>query len=132
MIHLVTDLSHFFQLLAKYLKSTSIHYFWIVLLKIFQFQIFSRTVTVLLSTTQEWLTLLDQRKNVHCILFDVQKAFDTVPHKQLLSRLKDLQIDPTLLTWFHSYLCNRKQRVVLNGVTSESVNVISGVPQGSI
>ena len=37
-----------------------------------------------------------------------------------------------LLQWFESYLLGRSQRVVLNGCSSTSINVRSGVPQGSI
>ena len=36
------------------------------------------------------------------------------------------------MTWLHNYLADRRQSVVVNGATSDSSHVISGVPQGSI
>ena len=67
-----------------------------------------------------------------CIFFDFQKAFDTVPHKNLMDKLRQLEFHPLILKWIHSYLRNRKQHVVVNGVASSSVPVISGVPQGAV
>ena len=96
------------------------------------FQQKKSTVTALLSVTRDWLTSLDQRKDVHCVFFDLKKAFDTVPHRRLMSKLKELHLHPILLTWVHNYLCGREQGVIVNGETSDPVHVISGVPQGSV
>ena len=38
----------------------------------------------------------------------------------------------SVLKWFKNYLSNRKQRVVLPGITSDWVYILAGVPQGSI
>ena len=43
-----------------------------------------------------------------------------------------LGMDPYIMTWLHNYQANRGQSVVVNGATSDSSHVISGVPQGSI
>jgi len=43
-----------------------------------------------------------------------------------------LGLDPYIMTWLHNYLADRRQSVVVNGATSDSSHVISGVPQGSI
>ena len=90
------------------------------------FQRKKSTVTALLSVTQDWLTLLDQRKDTHCVFFDLQKAFDAVPHRKLMCKLEKLHL---LLTWLHNYLYGRD---IVNGETSDPVKVISGVPQGSV
>ena len=90
------------------------------------------TVTALLSVTQDWLALLDQRMDTHCVFFDLQKAFDTVPHRKLMCKLETLHLHPVLLTWLHNYLYGREQNVIVNGETSDPVKVISGVPQGSV
>ena len=67
------------------------------------------------------------------IYFDFAKAFDTVNHDLILSKLKyQYSIDGRMLKFFKSYLFNRTQRVVLDNCTSDTVDVLSGVPQGSI
>ena len=43
-----------------------------------------------------------------------------------------MQVDPYLLRWTHIYLSNRSQSVVVNGVQSNPLTVISGIPQGSV
>ena len=64
------------------------------------------------------------------ILIDLQKAFDTVDHGILLSKLETVGV--TSVTWFKSYLSNRKQCVEVNGVQSDFLPITCGVPQGSI
>ena len=96
------------------------------------FQSGRSTVTSLLATTHDWHRFLDQRKDVMCVFFDFQKAFDTVPHRRLMTRLVELGIHPTLLAWLCSYLSRRCQHVVVNGQSSSSKYVLSGVPQGSV
>ena len=54
---------------------------------------------------------------VGMLLLDVQKAFDCVNHEILLKKLNALGIDPT---WFSSYLSNRKQCVMINGIVSDA------------
>ena len=66
------------------------------------------------------------------IYFDFAKALDTVNHDLILSKLKyQYSIDGRMLKFFKSYLSNRTQRVVLDNCTSDIVDVLSGVPQGS-
>ena len=67
------------------------------------------------------------------IYFDIAKAFDTVNRDLLLSKLKfQYHIEGCMLKFFKNYLKNRRQRVVLDNCISNSVEVLSGVPQGSI
>ena len=62
----------------------------------------------------------------------MSKAFDKVPHCHLLQSLVAVGVSGQLLKWFESYLSDRTQKVVLNGFSSVSLLVHSGVPQGSI
>ena len=63
---------------------------------------------------------------------DISKAFDRVYHPALLHKLAYAGITGQLLAWFHSYLRNRTQRVVINGGASSWGNIEAGVPQGSV
>ena len=65
-------------------------------------------------------------------LFDLTKAFDRVPHGPLLLKLRFVGITGPLLSWLRSYHADRTQVVAVHGVTSNTVPVISGVPQGSV
>ena len=53
-------------------------------------------------------------------------------HEGLLFKLKQNGIEGSTLSLLSSYLSNRKQRVILNGFTSEWASIESGVPQGSV
>ena len=67
------------------------------------------------------------------IYFDFAKAFDSVNHDLLLSKLKSLySVDGLLLNFIKNYLKGRNQSVVIGGHISEQLPVLSGVPQGSI
>ena len=69
---------------------------------------------------------------LHFFLIAMLKAFDKVPHPNLLHSLSAIGVTGPLLQWFESYLTNRSQSVVLSGHSSSLAPVRSGVPQGSI
>ena len=75
---------------------------------------------------------LDMGKEVRVVFCDVSKAFDRVWHKGLLCKLKAAGVSGSLLSWFNSYLSERRQRVILPGTQSEWNYTHAGVPQGSI
>ena len=75
------------------------------------------TETAVLKVVRDILLKLDNRKVVLITLLDLSAVFDTVDHKILLDRLSNMYgIQNTALTWFHLYLDNRGQSVVINGI----------------
>ena len=66
------------------------------------------------------------------IFLDLAKAFNSVNHKLLLKKLKNVGIRGNLLRWITSYLDNRNQLVRNSLMCSDKYKVKSGVPQGSV
>ena len=66
------------------------------------------------------------------IYLDFRKAFDTVPHKRLLSKLWGYGVRGQVLKWVEDFLSDRYQYVSVNDKTSQKIPVTSGVPQGSV
>ena len=66
------------------------------------------------------------------VLIDLRKAFDTVDHVRLLSKLPNHGIENKELCWFESYPFGRTQIASYDGVLSESQAIYCGVLQGSI
>ena len=63
---------------------------------------------------------------------DFSKAFDRVPHRRLLSKIKAHGIGEKVLEWIRGWLTSREQRVQINAKKSEWGNATKAVPQGSI
>ena len=86
----------------------------------------------LISLVESIHSSFDIKLEVRSVYLDMSKAFDKVWHEGLIFKLKQNGIDGKLLVLFESYLCNRKQRVVINGSESEWGIIDAGVPQGSV
>ena len=86
----------------------------------------------LVSLTETVKNTLDNKRFGCGIFIDLQKAFDTVNHKILLSKLEHYGVRGCALEWFGSYLSDRKQYVYVNGSNSNLLSVTCGVPQGSV
>ena len=70
---------------------------------------------------------------VNGVLFlDLKKAFDTVDHAILLTKLRYYGVETASINWFTSYLENRQQVCYANDITASIDYVTCGVPQGSI
>ena len=69
---------------------------------------------------------------VGVVFLDISKAFNTVNHDLLLSRLQDFDLDSVTCQWFQSYLPDRCQCTAIDLEHSEDLAVTSGVPQGSV
>ena len=75
---------------------------------------------------------LDNNVPVDAIYLDFKKAFDTVPHQRLLSKLYGYGVRGQVLDWIRDFLSDRYQYVSVDGKESSKVPVTSGVPQGSV
>ena len=88
--------------------------------------------TNLLEFFEKVCQIFDEGDPVDVIYLDYAKAFDKVPFKRLIVILEAHGINGNLLKWIENWISDRRQRVVLNGFFSEWIEVLSGVPQGSI
>lgn len=89
------------------------------------------TVTQLIETLEEWTKSIDEGYYVDVLYIDIAKAFDTVSHEKLLSKLHRYGIQGKVLAWIKAFLSNRTQQVIVDSSFSETISVISGVAQGS-
>ena len=87
---------------------------------------------VLLKAVEDIKEGLERNEYIGCILMDLSKAFDCLPHRLLVSKLYAYGFAPDTCNLFKSYLCNRYQRVKLGTSRSNWTLIKRGVPQGSI
>ena len=88
--------------------------------------------TQLLTLAQELLAGLDKKHQHDLIILDSSKAFDRVPHQCLMRKLDHYGIRGSTYNWIEAFLTDRTQQVLVEGATSDSIPVISGVPQGTV
>ena len=81
------------------------------------------TASQLLSLMDKWTEALEQGGQVDVIYTDLEKAFDKVPHEQLLRKVNSYKIKNLIIGWVKSFLSDS---------FSKYENVLSGIPQGSI
>ena len=86
----------------------------------------------LLAMIEKLRKSLDSGGSSAALLTDLSKAFDCLPHDLLIAKLHAYGIKKGSLKLLFSYLKNRKQRVRLNNTYSEWIDILFGVPQGSI
>ena len=75
---------------------------------------------------------IDSGNVVFSLFLDFRKAFDSVNHEILISKLNTCGVLGIALEWFHSYLANREQYVSINNIDSNPRVIQCGVPQASI
>lgn len=92
----------------------------------------SSTLSAVVDITSYIQSQLDKGRHAAGLFIDLKKAFDTVDHRILITKLKGAGLHPKQVQWFRSYLTNRKQYVKINCVHSELDDISCGVPQGSI
>lgn len=87
--------------------------------------------------TQLFELITDLHTSLHssyidAIFIDMSKAFDRVPHKRLMLKIRNLQLDLNTTRWIEAFLNNRTQSVKINNFLSKSMRVKSRVPKGSV
>ena len=98
----------------------------------FGFRENSSTENAVLQLYEQLSQNCDKNKITCSVLVDLQKAFDTVNHEILASKLRYYGVRGVALDLIISFLTNRKQYTILKGSKSEKSLVTCGVPQGSI
>ena len=88
--------------------------------------------TQLISLIEDLLCAMDSRYQTDITLLYFSKAFDKVPHRHLLTKLENYGNRGHLYTWIETWLTQRTQWVVIDGESSSSALVTSGVPQGTV
>ena len=81
---------------------------------------------------KEWREQIDHNKIVGTVLLDLSKAFDCIPHDLFIAKLNAYGFDKNTLTLLFSYLKNRKQSARIKTSYRSFLELLSGVPQGSI
>ena len=92
----------------------------------------TNTTTALIKSQYYWFKWLDEDTDFVRIIFDFSKAFDSVPHDIVCEKLKSTNLNPYIINWIISFLMNRRQRVVVDGIETEYVDINKGVPQGTV
>lgn len=90
----------------------------------------TETINILISDTV--LESMDRKEITALVLLDLSKAFDSIDHSLLLTKLRSLGVSSSAADWFNSYLTGRSQNVRIGSTLSESRHTTHGVPQGSI
>jgi len=74
----------------------------------------------------EWTEYLQSGGQINVVYADFKKAFDKVAHKLLIRKLRCYKVNESVILWTVSFLCNKKQRVEINGFCSDWADVLSG------
>ena len=90
------------------------------------------TQLALLSLIEKWKVVLDNKGFGEAVLMDLSKAFDTINHDLLISKLHVYGLDKSSLKLLFSYLNNRGHRTKINQNFSSWEEFLQRVPQGSV
>jgi len=88
------------------------------------------TMLQLLQMTDKWTKYLESGSHIDTIYSDLEKAFDKVPHRRLISKLHTYGLHDTIINWICNFLAARRYRVKVNNSYSRWNDVTSGIPTG--
>ena len=86
----------------------------------------------LLETVDTIMNIIEDGSPVDVFYFDFCKAFDSVPHYRLITKLENYGVTGPMLNIVKDFLSDRTMRTMVRGSYSKHYNVVSGVPQGSV
>ena len=86
----------------------------------------------LLCVSHKLQSALDRGMETRLVQIDFSAAFDRVDHRGIIHKLRLIGVDGPILSVLTQFLLGRSQCVVVDGVRSHVVEVVSGVPQGSV
>ena len=81
---------------------------------------------------EKWKKILDKKGFGGAVLMDLSKAFDTINHELLIAKLHAYGFEKSALKILLNYLWNKWQRTKINKTFSSWVELMQGVPQGSV
>ena len=97
----------------------------------FAFRKLHSTITSLIGVSDHWYSNSDNKKANFALFLDLKKAFDTVDHEILISKLAKYGVKGRENNWLKSYLTNRSQYCSIDGQVSDIMEIECGIPQGS-
>ena len=90
------------------------------------------TMTALSAMQKEWIKNTEEGVMTGILVWDLSSAFDTLDVDLFLKKMAIYGADDLTIRWLRSFLSDRTQRVRIGGMVSDSIGLISGVPQGGI
>ena len=91
-----------------------------------------RICDAILCVSNTLQSALESGQEARIVQIDFSAPFDRVNHQGILFRLSSVGIGGSVLSVLTQFLSNRSQFVLVDGCRSKLVNVVSGVPQGSV
>ena len=88
--------------------------------------------TAFIKLIDSWAECIDRGDLIGALFLDFRKAFDLVDHSILIKKLSIYKFSSSAIQWFKSYLNNRQQTIECDKGFTDFLNILSGVPQGSI
>ena len=76
--------------------------------------------------------VVKKKKKIDIVYLDFKKAFDSLVHSKIITKLSAYGIEHELLSWIQAFLTGRSQRVIVENALSKPIDVGSGVVQGSV
>ena len=89
------------------------------------------TTHALVDLLQNWHNIIHTDETVRILYVEFRKAFDSVNQAILLDRFREFGVHPLLISWLHSFLHERQQRVKIGDEVPSWLTMKGAVPQGS-